>query len=328
MKKFVFLLIAVLLVLSLAGCGRGNGDKDNNGDGNGNGNGDGNGTEATYWAAYRFGDTVQPSSGGSGLIKTFIINSKDTENGKLREFNIEGTYLGKENAQIATRKTTMVTSPSYSTTEENITASLDCYKVKHRVTVVKDETGGTHPAWAEITCWIPAEDLETSTIYFWLYPKAEYVDSDGRQGGWSYYVTEAMQNAANNPPANTTIYYTPVTTGDGDFYGYNNEVLYGLYGWGWIYFQAFAEGGGYKLEEADVHTATWSYSCDKVDKTIGGYTFHAWDVEWSGTSGTGTGSWEAIFSADLPLPIYSKFAGGGEGSSSLFEYTLTDLELQ
>jgi hypothetical protein len=322
MKKWILLVVAVLVVVSLAGCGGNNGGTDNTTNGNGNS------TETQQWAAYAFGDTVKPASGGSGQIKTFTINSKTTEDGKLREFNIEGTYLGKENAQIATLKTVMVTSPSYSTTEENVTTSLECYKVKHRVTIVKDETGDTHPTWAEITCWIPTGDLETTSMYFWLYPKATYEDSDGRQGGWSYYVTEAMQNAADNPPANTTIYYTPAQVGDSDFYGYNNDVLYGLYGWGWIYFQAFAEGGGYDLEEAHVSMPTLSYNCTKVDKTIGGYTFHAWSVDWSGSSGGSSGSWKAVFSPDLPLPIYSKFAGSGSGSSSLLEYTLTDLKLQ
>ncbi len=331
MKKLVFLLIALLAVLALVGCGGNGDDNGDNGDGNGTADGDdvdnGNGdTDGDQWLAYEFDEEVNPASGGSGNIKTFTINSKTVEDGKVSEFNIEATYLGKENAQIATTKTTMVTSPTYSTTDENVTATLECFKLKHRVTVVQDTTGDTHPAWAEITCWIPTEDTEDS-LYAWLYPKAEYVDSDGKHGGWSYYVTPAMEAARENPPANTTIYYLPATSGDEDFYGYNSQVFYGLYGWGWIYFQAFAEDGGQSLEEADVHAATFSYSCHKVDRTIGGYKFHAWDVKWSGTSGSSTGSWEAVFSADLPLPIYSKFGGSGEGSNSLFEYTLTDLQL-
>ncbi len=88
----------------------------------------------------------------------------------------------------------MITSPSYSSTTENVTASLECYKLKHRVTVVKDETGDTHPTWADITIWIPTGDLETTTQYFWIYPKMTYADSDGHEGEWSYYLTEAMQN--------------------------------------------------------------------------------------------------------------------------------------
>ncbi|MBN2099660.1 MAG: hypothetical protein JW753_08700, partial [Dehalococcoidia bacterium] len=178
MKKLVFLVVAFLLVLSLAGCGGGNGDED----GNGNGNGDGNGAETAQWAAYAFDETVTPKSGGSGEIESFTIESVYSDEDGVREFKIEGTYLGKETAQIKTQKMVAVTSPTYSFTTENITASLECYKVKHRVTVVKDETGETHPDWAEITLWIPAGDLETTATYFWIYPKAEYVDSEDNEG--------------------------------------------------------------------------------------------------------------------------------------------------
>jgi hypothetical protein len=320
MKKWILLVIAVLIIASLAGCSSDNGGTDNNT----NGNGDGNGTETAQWAAYAFGDTVNPSSGGSGKIKTFTIDSKTTENGKVREFKIEGTYLGKETAQIVTQKMIINTS-SYSSTTENVSTSMECYKVIHRVTVVRDDTGDTHPAWADITLWIPTSDLETTTSYFWIYPKATYVDSDGHEGEMSYYLTEAMLNEMANPPAGTSVSYLP--TSEGDFYGYDEYAFFGLYGYGWIWFQAFAEGGQQHLEVGSWNIGTYKYTCAKVNKTIGGYTFHAWSVDWSVTTGGSSGGWTAIFSPDLALPIYSKFGGTGEGSSNSFEYTLTDLEL-
>ena len=231
------LLILLLLTVPLVGCGNGGSNGDGNGNANGNGDGDGNSTETAQWAAYAFDETVTPSSGGSGKIQSFTIESVYSDEGKAREFKIEGTYLGKETAQIVTQKMVMVTSPSYSSTTDNVTASLECYKLKHHVTVVKDETGDTHPAWADITVWIPTGDLETTTQYFWIYPKMTYVDSDGHEGGWSYYLTDAMQAEMNNPPANTTVLYTPVA--EGDFYGYDDYAFFGLYGWGWFWFQGF-----------------------------------------------------------------------------------------
>ena len=323
LRKLVFLLIALLAVLALVGCGGGdnNGGTDNNTNGNGNGD-----TGGDQWLAYEFDKEVDPASGASGTIQSFTMNCKTTEDGKVKEFNIAATYLGKENAQIATTKTTMVTTPTYSSTDENVTATLECFKLKHRVTVVRDDSGKTHPAWADITTWIPTEEIEDS-MYVWLYPRSEYLDSDGKTGSWSHYVTKAMDDAADAAPAGTTIRYQPVTSGDSDYYGYNSEVFYGLYGWGWILFKAYSDEGTSKLEEVDAHTAYGSVSCHKVDKTIGGYTFHAWDIKVTGTSASGFGSWEAVFSAGLPLPIYSSFTGSGEGSDSLFEYTLTDLEL-
>ena len=323
MKKFVFLVIALLAIVSLAGCGGDNGDKDNNG--NGNGNGDGNGAETAQWAAYAFDETVEPKSGGSGEIGSFTIESVYSEDGKAREFKIEGTYLGQETVQIATQKMVIVASP-YSYTTANVTTSLECYKVKHHVTVVKDETGDTHPAWADITLWIPTGDLETTTLYFWIYPKATYIDSNGDQGEWSYYLTEAMQNEQQNPPAGQTITYLPVA--EGDFYGYDDYTFFGLYGWGWFWFQGFAEGGQQQLKVGSWTGGGCSYSCTKGDKTIGSYAFSAWTLDASCTGQGYSGGYKGTFSRGLPLPIYLKVGSTSEGSSNYFEYTLTDLELQ
>jgi hypothetical protein len=317
MKKFVFLVIALLAVVSLAGCGGGNnGGTDN--DTNGNGNGDGNGTETAQWAAYAFGDTVKPNSGGSGKIKSFTIDSTYSDEGKARKFAIEGTYLGTETTQIATQKMVTSSTPPYITTS-NVTTSLECYKLKHRVTVVLDETNETHPQWADITIWIPTADFGTSVSYFWIYPKATYLDSDGHKGEWSYYLTEAMKN-------DTTASYLPVT--EGDFYGYDDWMLFGLYGWGYYWFQGFAEGGQQQLRVATWAYGGCSYSCSKGNKTIGSYTFSAWTLDASCTYQGGSGGYKGIFSHDLPLPIYLKVASSGEGSSNYFEYTLTGLQLQ
>ncbi len=314
MKKFVFLVVAFLLVLSLAGCGSDNGGEEKNG------NGDGNGTETAQWAAYAFGETVKPKSGGSGKIESFTIESVYSEDGKARKFEIKGTYLGKENAQIKTQKMVTSTTPPYMTTE-NVTTTLECYKVKHRVTVVEDETGDTHPAWADMTLWIPTGDLETTSMIIWIYPKMSYVDSDGHTGEWSYYLTEAMQN-------DTTANYLPVA--EGDFYGYDGWAFHGLYGHGWFWFQGFAKGGAQELKEGSWGGAGYgcTYNCAKVNKAIGSYSFSAWSLEYSCTAEGSTGGYKGVFSEDLPLPIYARFGSSGAGTGTYWEYTLTDLELK
>jgi hypothetical protein len=317
MKKWILLVVALLVVLSLAGCGSDNGGTDENGNGNG--------PETAQWAAYAFDETVTPNSGGSGKIKSFTIESVYSDEGKAREFKIEGTYLGKETAQITTQKMVTTSTPPYFTTD-NVNTSLECYKVKHRVTVVNDETGDTHPDWADITLWIPTSDLETTAAYFWIYPKATYVDSDDNEGRWSYYLTDAMQNEVENPPAGQTIAYLPVT--EGNFYGYDAWTFYGLYGWGWFWFQGFAEGGQQQLRVASWSAGGCNYSCAKANKTIGSYTFSAWTLDASCTGQGYSGGYEGTFSPDLPLPIYLKVGSTSEGSSNYFEYTLTDLKLQ
>ncbi len=321
MKKWILLAITIMVILSLAGCGNNDGGTDNATNGGGNGNN----TETAQWAAYAFDETVKPVSGGTGKIKSFTIESVYNDEGKAREFKIEGTYLGKETTQIATQKMVTTSTPPYITTT-NVTTSLECYKVKHRVTVIKDETGDTHPDWADITLWIPTGDLKTTATYFWIYPKATYVDSDGHEGEWSYYLTEAMQNEMQNPPAGQTISYLPVM--EGEFHGYDNWTFYGLYGWGWFWFKGFAEGGQQQLKVASWAYGGCNYACTKGDKTIGNYTFSAWTLDVS-CSGQGySGGYKGIFSHDLPLPVYLKVASSGEGSSNYFEYTLAALQLQ
>jgi hypothetical protein len=320
MKKLIFLVVAALLIVTLAGCGDGkNGGTDNDTNGNGNG------TETAQWAAYAFGDTVKPSSGGSGKISSFTIESSYTEAGKVRQFKIEGTYEGKEMAQITTQKM-VTTSTPFNITTSNVTASLECYKVKHRITVVKDDTGASHPASAEITIWIPTGELETTATFFWIYPKATYTDSDNHMGTWSYYLTAAMQNEMQNPPAGQTVAYLPVV--EGDFYGYDDWTLFGLYGYGWYWFKGFAEGGQQHMEVGSWSYGGCSFTCSEGNKTIGGYTFSAWTLDAT-CSGQGyTGGYKGSFSPDLPLPIHLKVASTGGGTSSEYEYTLTDLKLQ
>jgi hypothetical protein len=274
MKKWILLVIALLMVVSLAGCSSKSSKEKQNGNGNDNV------TETQQWAAYAFGDTVQPTSGGTGKIKSFTIDSVYSSEGKVREFTIEGTYLGKETTQIATQKMMTTTTPPYYATT-NITTSVECYKVKHHVTVVKDETGDTHPAWADVTLWIPTDNFETTASYFWIYPKATYADSDNNTGSWSYYLTQAMQNEMQNPPAGTTVSYLPVV--DGEFHGYDSWTFYGLYGWGWFWFKGFAEGGQQQLKVASWSAGGCDFTCAKVNKTIGSSTFSAWSLDASCT---------------------------------------------
>ena len=319
MKRLILLAIAILAVLSLAGC------SGNGGEENGNGDGDGNGTEAEQWAAYAFDQTVTPASGGTGKIETFTIDSTYSEDGKIRQFEIEGTYLGKETTQVETAKM-VVNQSTYEVVNTTVSTSLECYKVKHHITVVQDETGADHPAWAEITVWIPTDSLETTTQYFWIYPKATYVDSDENSGEWSYFLTDAMQSEMQDPPAGTTVLYTPIV--EGEFYGYDEWTFYGLYGWAWIWFGAFAEGGQQELTVGSWSSGLYSYTCTKDTESIGSYSFSAWTVEASWTYEGETAGYKGVFSHDLPLPIYLKVGSTSEGSSNYFEYTLTDVQLQ
>jgi hypothetical protein len=281
-------------------------------------------TEAEQWAAYAFDQTVTPQSGSPGTIQSFTMLENYSDGGSTWQFEITGTYLGIENTEIKTTRIEMDLDPPYDYTETTVSTLMDCYKVNHHVTVLQAPPGEVYPEWADITVWIPTTGFATGQ-YFWIYPKAEYADSDGNSATWSYYLTQAMQDEVNNPPPGESILYVPYT--EGDFYSYDTFVLDGLYGWGWSWFDAYAVGGQQYLEEGSWSESyggvTYTYSCTAVVESIGAYSFHAWDLDISWTDGTDTFEYRGIFSPDLPVPIYLKVGA----ATSYWEYELTDLTL-
>jgi hypothetical protein len=315
MRKIALLAVAFVLIGLVAGCG-GNGDTESE-------NG-GNGGEPAQWAAYAFDQDVSPSSGGSGTVESFTIVETISEEGDIREFRIQGTYEGKGN-QIETERLEVDLS-TYESSQTTVSTSVQCYQLKHRVTVLRDDTGEEHPDWADITVWIPTGDIETTTEYFWIYPKSSYVDSDGNAGEWSYYLTDEMQDEMQNPPAGKQVVYSPYM--EGDFYGYDGWMLQGLYGWGYYWFHAFAAGGDEYLEEDNWSVGGYSYSSGAVTRSVGDYTFDAWEISVSWAAGGESGGYSAVFSADLPMPIYLKVGEFGGDSADYFEYELTDLVLE
>ncbi len=313
MKKLAILTVVAMLAVFVAGCG--GGDETN-----------GNGTEPTaqQWAAYAFDTEVTPASGSPGTVKSFTIEQTYDEEGVVRQFSIEGEYLGKVTTETKTVRTEVVQVPP-ATDQETVSEQVECYRLQHRITVLRDDTGGDNPEWADVTVWIPADDFETTLQYFWIYPKATYVDSDENQGEWSYYLTQEMQDEMDNAPEGTTITFAPYV--DGEFYGFDEWTLWGLYGWAWTWFSPFATGAA-ELEEVSWSIDGVSYSVDSETKSVGGYSFDAWSINitWSGNGETA--EYSATISPDLPLPIYLKVGSKVDGGDSYFEYELTDIVLE
>ena len=287
------------------------------------------GAPSEQWAAYAFDQEVSPKTGSSGTIESFTITETYNEEGVIREFEIAGTYEGTENTEIKTTKWEMDLAPPYDSTETTVSTWMDCYKVKHRVTVLRDDSGEEHPDWAEVTVWIPTDEFATAALYFWIYPKAEYLDSDGHTGKWSYYLTEAMQNEMQNPPSGKQIVYLPYL--EGEFYGYDASAFHGLYGWAWFWFASFAEEGDLYFEEGSwswgFEGVSSTYSVTPVTESIGSYTFDAWSVNIAWSYGGDAGEYSGIFSPDLPIPIYLKLGATSGSGQTYFEYELTDLTL-
>ena len=319
MSRFRFVLVGVLLVAMLAGCG--GGDTSDNGDGTPT-DGDGTTPEAQQWAAYAFDQVVDAASGGSGTVESFTIVETYNEDGEIRKFSLDGTYLGTGGGVKTARFETDLSTAE--TTETTVTTPIPCHQVKHRVTVLQDDTGEEHPDWADVTVYIPTGDFETSVQYFWIYPMAEYEDSMEREATWSYYVSQAMTDEMSSPPAGKSIMYMPYV--DGEFYGYDEWALWGLYGWAWFWFDDFATGMR-DLEEGSYSFGGFSYSVGQVDKTVGDYTFDAWSINVTYSTGGESGGYQAILCDDLPLPIYLKVGQSGGDDVDYFEYELTDIAL-
>ncbi|MEM1513850.1 MAG: hypothetical protein QXN45_03065 [Candidatus Thermoplasmatota archaeon] len=282
--------------------------------------------EHEQWTAYNFENVVKPATGNEGKIKSFSVIETYVEEDEIRKFEINSTYMGKENTEIKVRRME-IDIPTYNFIERNISVWMECYKIKHRIRVVQapeDE----HPDWCEIIAWIPTSKIEAIGTYLWICPKAEYLDSRGNFGKWSYYMNESMQDEMSNPPHGKMISYSPYT--EGNFYGFDIWALYGWYGWAWAWFGLFAKGGKYYLEEGSfTYTyggAIYSYVCSSTVKNVGSYKFKAWEIKIRSSYGGETAEYKGIFSPSLPIPIYLKIGGRGEGKY-YWEYELVDIKL-
>ena len=121
---------------------------------------------------------------------------------------------------------------------------------------------------------------------------------------------------------------TEVDLVEGDFFGVNEWIFHGLYGWVWTSFQPYAEGGDHYFEACSGVPGVGGYSCSPTIETIDGYAFDAWEVTVSVSSDFAFGEsyeYQGIFSDDLPLPIYTRIDTGS--TSDYFEYELTHVKL-
>lgn len=312
MKKVVWFTAIVTIFALLVSCSCSSDDGDSN---NGENNGNGGGT-TEQWAAYVFDETVSPSSGTSGKIDTFTIEETIVDDDGTRKFKIEGDYLGKS-TDIKTTKMNLTTFET-----STVTTYVECYKIKHRITVMEAPAGEDYPTWADVTVYVPTGGFETTAIYFWVYPMATYLDSDGNTGEWAYYLTSEMQTEMEQG----TVNYIPYV--DGDFNEYDDWSLFGLYGWVWTWFSSYATGGDNYLEAGNMSFSGFNYSCAQETKTVSSYTFDVWTVSISGNAGGESFVYEGSFSPGLPLPFYLKVGSNTTGDDASFEYTLTDLVLE
>lgn len=282
------------------------------------------------WAAYNFDENVKANSGATGKLKTFKYEEKRVDDNKVVELDVVGSYLGRANEGILANKT-VINSATYQTSYSVLTTNVDCFKVKHDITVKRDDTNSGYANTSSVTVWIPTAGFNTTATYFWIYPKAEYSDSNGHAGSWSFYLTSAMQAEMDNPPSGETILFTPVITGTDYIDDAGSLVLWGMYGWAWYWFHGYADGSS-EIKEGTVSYnfggAAYVHSIKKVTRTVGTYTFTAWDIsqKWS-SAGEGSAEYRIVISEDLAIPFYLKAGGSSSQSTDYYEYELKDLTI-
>jgi hypothetical protein len=266
------------------------------------------------WAAYDLDHQVTPEGSTPGAIKSFTMKETYSASGEEWRYTVTGTVAGLENAQIQT-----IRRDSSNNTESIVTNTVECHRVAHHVTIDYANSGAPHPDWVDVTLWIPTSTLQGEDDYYWVYVKATYVDSDGKTGLWSYYLTDAMKAERESNP---NISFKPYK--EGDFYGFDEGVFWGLYGWIWQGFSLFAEGGVLFLEEASGSAEDYAFSCAETTRNVGQYQFNAWTLTLTYQGN----EFQGVLTPDLPLSIYVDIRLAPDDGSRHFTYELTNITLE
>ncbi len=285
------------------------GEADENGD-VGNGEED----QELLWNAFEFEEKVEEDGDEIGTLTEFTYVQTYSEEGSVKEFEVHTTYKGITETEITVVKYDLT---DYS--EEEVSFTIDAYELEHRVEVLRDDEDEGLPEWSELTVYLPSEEFDTGGEYFWIFAKAEYVDSDGRDGLWSYYLTEDMQDEQ----AGGDTMYAPYV--ENDLYNYDSWVLFGLYGFGWMWFEPLAES---YFEEGSVDVTTpggsFSYQVEETTVSLSGYTFTGYEVTCSAVTFEDSVELKGTFVPSLSVPVYLRV---GDDSTS-YEIELTHVAFE
>ncbi len=308
---FVFLVVTLLILgVGFSGC-IDIGDDENDEE-----------VEGTLWSAFEFDKEVEENDEDIGRLKEFTYEQTYIEEDIERSFEIHTTYIGITETEISVTK---IDGTTYE--EEKISFDMQAYELEHRVEVLQDDENVDHPEWIEITVYLPLDEYSTEdpggmfgVSNFWIYSKAEYVDSEGKEALWSYHLTDEMIDEMDDGD----VFYTPYY--EGEFNDYDAWVLHGLYGFGWIWFQPFTSSYGFQEGSMDVSTpeGSFSYSVEEVLVELSGYSFTGYEVMSSAVTVEDRGELKGTFVPSLSVPVYLRV--GDE--TTAYEMELTHIVLE
>lgn len=274
--------------------------------------------EKAFWAAFAFDEPVTTKSGQTGMIRSYSYTNTLEEDGKETVVQVDVIVEGASTEDIRVQTMDMSSgSPQMSV----VSTSLEVTKLRHELTVVKDDTGEREAGeTTTVTVYVPVGELPESTAFVWFFSKMTWENAEGEAGTWEYHVSEEMQ-AQQESGANV---YIPYTEGESNaWWGF--ELMTSTYGLSW--FAPYVRGEQ-AFEEGSFSYGGYAQSVRRETFTLGGHSFEGWSVEMSGTSGGSSSGWMMKAADDLPMPVAFRFGSSQNGGdSSVVGYQLTDLEI-
>ncbi len=266
------------------------------------------------WRAYDFDSVLTTDLGEAGVLRSFTVDvAVDSETGASR-LHVEGAYVGREVVQTTTR-ISGGGSGSSNGQSGTVTTTVECFEVKHHIVNVNDRGQRTDDAWVDVTVWIPTDNVQLSGTDFGACCRAEYVDSEGDNGTWSYHVEQAMIDEANAASPPGSLSYEPWT--EGSFHGIEQSVVRTLYALPLGTFEDYARGGHRPLEEMHGYSergpqGAMTLDCFPVTRIMGNCSLTSYEVTMTITATNGRSLVaKGSFAAQLPLPyLYSLEASG------------------
>lgn len=325
------LLVLVLLGTALAGCaeegapanptndgGADGGAADGganggaNGGTNGGANGGGDATPPTVWHANAYDRVITPKSGPSGRLQAYSFEQKATDaEGKVTEIKADVEVLGRSVEPIRTNFTSF--GADFTSNSETRTSDVDVYRLRHTVTVVRDETGGSNVGdVSKLTLYIPAGNA--SSVGFGIFFVKLVAETGAGTSSWEYYVTPEMQAQAEASQG----FYLPYVEGDDLTASPAFSHLLVVYGLSTVVAQLNEDGA---LEEGTHEMDGATFTVARADHQIGTYTFAGWTLR-----GQHEGEPESSIglAAELPVPVSFEGSAGGAASDDEDGETVED----
>ncbi len=255
---------------------------------------------------YQFDAMVVPTDGSPGILSDYAIElTFETDEGSL-QLRCDAANHGRGEVDVQVKRVS--TGPDGEVVTD-ATFKLDCYELHHHITVLMNNNWGQSlPVWADVTLWIPTGKPVDSGGPYGVCVKAAYEDSSETSGLWSWCGNTTVFDSGTEQNAGGTVRYEPYTSGE--FAGFDNYVIFPIYGVPWKAFATYSAGGEDYFELIDTTTGEGSRilyenRCERIIRLIGGCEFTTWQLyHWSALTTDSTCETGAAFTSDMPLPFY------------------------